>query len=185
MDYSSSDEDKRVFLTVCLRTSNETCIGAEPDHTASSRMWSFFNFIGSFLSLPLVHNIVSVFLTDVQNLVIKTKNWNWSPDLVGKKPNPLVDVRVWIEILGFVLDFIYPFLHFVLYSFIYEKLIILKEVMARKWSEMGNGSDSLSVPVRLEYWFKSLQGGPLWPRKSNRLTTVLLGWPWVAHWLHG
>lgn len=171
---------------MCPRTSNKSWIGAEPDHTVSNRMRSFFNFSKSFLTLPLVCNIVTLFWTDVQKLVFKMKNWNWSLDLVGKRQNQFVVVGVWIVLPVFVLNFISAFLHFVLYSFTYEKLVISKKVMARnEVKRLGNGSDPLSVPVRLEYWFKSLQEGQLWPRKSNRLTTVLLGWPRVAQWLHG
>lgn len=52
----------------------------------------------------------------------------------------------------FVLNFISAFLHFVLYSFTYEKLVISKKVMVRnEVKRLGNGSDPLSVPVRLEY----------------------------------
>lgn len=64
------------------------------------------------------------------------KNWNRSPDLVGKKKNKFVDVGVWIALPVFVLNFISASLHFVLYiSFTYEKFVILKKVMARKRSE--------------------------------------------------
>lgn len=71
---------------------------------------------------------------------------------MGKRQNQFVVVGVWIVLPVFVLNFISAFLHFVLYSFTYEKLVISKKVMARnEVKRLGNGSDPLSVPVRLEY----------------------------------